>query len=77
MERNVVEHGTWNLERASIPGLREEAMPRYLPVQPDAAYDEIKEVYSTVEGELGIVPNYLKNTGPQPSLSEARRCALP
>lgn len=41
-------------------------MARYLPVQPDAAYDEIKKVYSTLEGELGIVPNYLKTLAHSP-----------
>lgn len=41
-------------------------MPRYLPVQPDAAYQEIKEIYQTVEKELGIVPNYLKTLAHSP-----------
>lgn len=41
-------------------------MPRYLPVQPDAAYDEIKDVYSALERELGVVPNYLKTLAHSP-----------
>ncbi len=41
-------------------------MPRYLPLQPDAAYEEVKEVYSFVESELGIVPNYLKTLAHSP-----------
>ncbi len=41
-------------------------MPRYLPVQEDAAYEEIKEVYSSVERELGIVPNYLRTLAHSP-----------
>ncbi len=41
-------------------------MPRYLPVQPDAAYKEIKETYAAVEKELGIVPNYLKTLAHSP-----------
>ncbi len=41
-------------------------MPRYLPVQQDAAYDEIKDVYSRVERGLGIVPNYLKTLAHSP-----------
>jgi len=34
-------------------------MPRYLPVQLDAANEEIKAVYNDVERDLGFVPNFL------------------
>lgn len=35
-------------------------MPRYLPVQLDAANDRIKKVYSEAEENIGFVPNFLK-----------------
>jgi len=35
-------------------------MPRYLPVQLDAANDEIKKVYSEIERDIGFVPNFVK-----------------
>ena len=35
-------------------------MPRYLPVQPDAANDLVKSVYAEVQQRLGYVPSFLK-----------------
>jgi len=35
-------------------------MPRYLPVQLDAASDPIKKVYSEMEKDIGFVPNFIK-----------------
>lgn len=35
-------------------------MPRYLPVQSDAANEEIQKVYDRLEQELGYVPNFIK-----------------
>ncbi|RPJ86020.1 MAG: hypothetical protein EHM18_08375 [Acidobacteria bacterium] len=35
-------------------------MPRYLPVQIDAANEPIKQVYAEVQHKLGHVPNFLK-----------------
>ena len=35
-------------------------MPRYLPVQMDAANEKVKEVYSRMEEEVGFVPNFIK-----------------
>ncbi|MBI4447264.1 MAG: peroxidase-related enzyme [Acidobacteria bacterium] len=35
-------------------------MPRYLPVQLDAANEDIKAVYDQVERSLGFVPNFIK-----------------
>ncbi len=35
-------------------------MPRYLPVQPDAANDKVRNLYSALESELGFVPNFIK-----------------
>jgi len=35
-------------------------MPRYLPVQLDAASDEVKKIYSGAEEDIGFVPNFLK-----------------
>ena len=46
-------------------------MPRYLPIQPDAAYDEIREAYQNVEDELGFVPNFLKTVAHSPNYLKA------
>jgi uncharacterized peroxidase-related enzyme len=35
-------------------------MPRYLPVQLDAANDHIRKVYSEIEKDIGFVPNFIK-----------------
>ncbi len=35
-------------------------MPRYLPVQLDAANDHVKKVYSDIERDIGLVPNFVK-----------------
>ncbi|MDA2935051.1 carboxymuconolactone decarboxylase family protein [Acidobacteria bacterium AH-259-D05] len=35
-------------------------MPRYLPVQLDAANEDIKRVYSEMEQDIGFVPNFIK-----------------
>ena len=35
-------------------------MPRYLPVQMDAANEKVKGVYSRMEKEIGFVPNFIK-----------------
>lgn len=35
-------------------------MPRYLPVQTDAANDTVKSVYADLQRQLGYVPNFLK-----------------
>lgn len=35
-------------------------MPRYLPVQLDAANEDIKGVYEQVEHDIGYVPNFIK-----------------
>lgn len=35
-------------------------MPRYLPVQLDAASDTTRAVYADVEKQLGFVPNFIK-----------------
>lgn len=35
-------------------------MPRYLPVQLDAANEDIKKVYSQMEQDIGFVPNFIK-----------------
>ena len=35
-------------------------MPRYLPVQLDAASDPIKKVYSEMEEDIGFIPNFIK-----------------
>ncbi len=35
-------------------------MPRYLPVQIDAASEPVKSVYADVQQKLGYVPNFLK-----------------
>lgn len=42
-------------------------MPRYLPVQLDAANDEIKKVYARVEEALGSVPNFIKTLAHSPN----------
>lgn len=61
----------WNstLESATMP-LRENRMPRYLPLQADAAYPEIKTIYSALEADLGLVPNYLKTLAHSPHFLE-------
>ena len=46
-------------------------MPRYLPIQPDAANPEIKETYDRVKAGLGQVPNYLKTLAHSPHYLEA------
>lgn len=45
-------------------------MPRYLPIQPDAAYDQILDTYREIEDELGFVPNFLKTLAHSPDLLE-------
>ena len=35
-------------------------MPRYLPVQLDAANEEVRQVYSRLEQDFGFVPNFVK-----------------
>lgn len=35
-------------------------MPRYLPVQVDAATEDAKRVYSQLEQNIGVVPNFIK-----------------
>lgn len=35
-------------------------MPRYLPVQLDAANDHIEKIYSEMEQDIGFVPNFIK-----------------
>ena len=35
-------------------------MPRYLPVQLDAANDHVKGVYAEVERDIGFVPNFIR-----------------
>jgi uncharacterized peroxidase-related enzyme len=35
-------------------------MPRYLPVQPDAASETVMNVYSEVSRQVGLVPNFIK-----------------
>jgi uncharacterized peroxidase-related enzyme len=35
-------------------------MPRYLPVQPEAANDTVKTVYAEIDQRFGIVPNFIK-----------------
>lgn len=35
-------------------------MPRYLPVQLDAANEDIKRVYAQMEQDIGFVPNFIK-----------------
>lgn len=34
--------------------------PRYLPVQLDAANEEVKAIYADVETDVGFVPNFIK-----------------
>ncbi len=41
-------------------------MPRYLPVQPDAASEEILAVYQEVERDTGSVPNFIKTLAHSP-----------
>ncbi|MFQ5739340.1 MAG: carboxymuconolactone decarboxylase family protein [Acidobacteriota bacterium] len=41
-------------------------MPRYLPVQLDAASEEMKSVYAEVENEVGLVPNFIKTLAHSP-----------
>ena len=50
---------------------RVEAMPRYLPVQLDAANKEIREVYSSLEEQLGFVPNFIKTLAHSGNFLEA------
>jgi AhpD family alkylhydroperoxidase len=44
----------------------EETMPRYLPIQTDAAHSDIQKVYDSFEKELGFVPNYIKTLAHSP-----------
>jgi uncharacterized peroxidase-related enzyme len=46
-------------------------MPRYLPIQADAAYDEIRAVYQDLRDQLGFVPNYLKTIAHSPNYLKA------
>ena len=50
---------------------RVKGMPRYLPVQLDAANKDIREVYSSVEEQLGFVPNFLKTLAHSGNFLEA------
>lgn len=45
-------------------------MPRYLPIQADAANEEIKKVYAEVEDDLGSVPNFIKTLAHSPECLE-------
>lgn len=42
-------------------------MPRYLPIQLDAANEEIRRVYAEVEKAVGFVPNYIKTVAHSPN----------
>ena len=42
-------------------------MPRYLPVQLDAANEDIRAVYQQVESQLGMVPNLVKTLAHSPN----------
>lgn len=46
-------------------------MPRYLPVQIDAASEPVKNVYAEVQAKLGHVPNFLKTLAHQDRLLKA------
>lgn len=46
-------------------------MPRYLPVQADAANDDIKAVYAKVENEIGFVPNFISTLAHSDNFLEA------
>lgn len=41
-------------------------MPRYLPIQLDAANPEVKAEYNRVEAALGFVPNFIKTVAHSP-----------
>lgn len=55
-------------------------MPRYLPIQPDAANADIQKIYLEVENDLGFVPNFIKTLAHSPELlrpvAELYRAAL-
>jgi 4-carboxymuconolactone decarboxylase len=57
-----VERGTRWSETSACANIfhPEERMPRYLPVQLDAANDQMKKVYSEMEQDIGFVPNFIK-----------------
>ncbi len=42
-------------------------MPRYLPIQLDAANEDIRKVYAEAEKGVGQVPNYLKTLAHSPN----------
>ncbi len=42
-------------------------MPRYLPIQLDAANEDIRKVYAETEKDAGQVPNYLKTLAHSPN----------
>ena len=46
-------------------------MPRYLPVQPDAANEDIKRVYVQVKKDIGFVPNFIKTLAHSGNFLEA------
>ena len=46
-------------------------MPRYLPVQLDAANDRMKKVYSEMEQDIGFVPNFIKTLAHSGNFLEA------
>ena len=46
-------------------------MPRYLPVQLDAANEDIKRVYSQLEQNIGVVPNFIKTLAHSGNFLEA------
>ncbi len=46
-------------------------MPRYLPVQLDAANEDIKKVYAQVEEDIGFVPNFVKTLAHSGNFLEA------
>ena len=46
-------------------------MPRYLPVQLDAANEDIKRVYAQVEQDVGFVPNFIKTLAHSGNFLEA------
>lgn len=46
-------------------------MPRYLPVQLDAANEDIKRVYTQLEQNVGFVPNFIKTLAHSGNFLEA------
>jgi hypothetical protein len=46
-------------------------MPKYLPVQLDAANHDIKAVYDKMEQDIGFVPNFIKTLAHSGNFLEA------